>query len=189
MVVCLSWPKSCSSYLAACLTWEPHVLPCTAELLLMRLGWEACFTRQDGSHNSGLAKTAALSCDLGVCSTLPGVRGSSLCTEACPTLWEKHPLEKRALQAKRSSLLPGVGGTSSSSLDKGGNWRLVVLCFWLRGMSAELTEGSRLWALCGDDVVCISSLSGLGELLRATEGAFCREKSEGPKKFLPSLPP
>lgn len=67
-----------------------------------------CFTRQDGSHNSGLAKTAALSCDLGVCSTLPGERGSSLCTETCPTIWEKNPLEKRALQAKCSSLAPGV---------------------------------------------------------------------------------
>lgn len=66
---------------------------------------------------------------------------------------------------------------------------MVVLCFWLRGMSAKLTQGSRLWALSGDAVVCIFSLSGLGELLSVTEGEFCREKSEAPKKFLPSLPP
>lgn len=66
---------------------------------------------------------------------------------------------------------------------------MVVLCFWLRGMSAELTEGSSLWALYGDAVVSVLSLSGLAELLRATEGEFCREKSEGPKKFLPRLPP
>lgn len=65
----------------------------------------------------------------------------------------------------------------------------MVVCFWLRRMSAKFTEGSRLWALCGGAVVSIFSLSGLGELLRVTEGEFCREKSQAPKKFLPSLPP
>lgn len=53
----------------------------------------------------------------------------------------------------------------------------------------ECKVNSGLWALSGDAVVCILSLSGLGELLRVTEGEFCREKSEAPNKFLPSLPP
>lgn len=90
----------------------------------MLLGQEACFTKQDGSHNSGSAKTAALSCGLRVCSTLPGVRGGSLCTVACPTRWERSPLEKGPLEEKCSCLAPH-GGTSSSSLlarEATGDW-------------------------------------------------------------------
>lgn len=59
----------------------------------------------------------------------------------------------------------------------------------LLGQRDECKVNSGLWALSGDAVVCIFSVSGLGELLRVTEGEFCREKSEAPKKFLPSLPP